>query len=283
MYKRSGYLNDKNEAIVFTDRALGVCSCGHYRMDAADSFMTTRPDGRPDWQLIFAPDGGIRALIDKKEIALDPFSFVLFEPGTEQIYYLPPGERSQMYFVHFSGVGVKNILEELGLYKKKLIENIDDPACSTVFEKIITELQRKAPFFFELSEALLRELLCRISRKLSQNAAPVKTEQVSEAVIYINDHYSEPSCITNFTRRVSVSRSHFCRIFRAQTGQTPTGYLKNVRMNAAKELLVSTDLFIGEIADRVGYQDALYFSKLFCRSAGVSPSEYRKKIKGTKK
>lgn len=283
LYKRSGYLNDRNETVLFAERTLGVSSCGHYRINSADRFCTSRPGGRADWQLIFAPDGGLRVKIKDRETVLAPFSFVMFEPFAEQFYYLPPGEQSQMYFVHFSGSGVKNMLEELGLYKKTVLNGIDDPACATIFEKIITELQRKAPFFLELNEALLRELMCRISRKLGQNAAPVKTEQVSEALVYLNDHYGEASCIGNFTRRVSVSRSHFCRIFREQTGQTPTRYLLNVRINAAKELLVSTELFIGEIAYQVGFQDPLYFSKLFSRSEGISPSGYRKKIKGTDK
>ena len=287
MYKRSGYLNDRNETVLFTDREIGVTSCGHYRMTSADRFRTSRPGGRADWQLIFAPDGGLRVKLShaagSEDAVLAPLSFVLFEPFAEQLYYLPPGEQSQMYFVHFSGSGVKNILKELGLCEKTVIEGIDDPGCAAIFEKIITELQQKAPFFLELTEALLRELLCRISRKLNQKAFPVRTEQVSQALIYLNDRYGAASCIGDFTREAGVSRSHFCRIFKQQTGQTPTQYLQNVRMNAAKELLVSTDLFIGEIADQVGYQDPLYFSKLFCRSEGTSPSEYRKRIKGTRR
>ncbi|MBO7762712.1 MAG: helix-turn-helix domain-containing protein [Clostridia bacterium] len=70
--------------------------------------------------------------------------------------------------------------------------------------------------------------------------------------------------------------THFIRYFKAQTGDTPQGYLLKLRMERAGELLRTSRLNVSEIAERLGYYDGMYFSKVFKRYHAVSPGEYRR-------
>lgn len=73
------------------------------------------------------------------------------------------------------------------------------------------------------------------------------------------------------------SVSSFFRKFKLYTGMTPLQYLLDIRLANAKKLLESTNYSIGEVASLVGYDNALYFSRLFHKHVGISPKEYRKK------
>lgn len=72
-----------------------------------------------------------------------------------------------------------------------------------------------------------------------------------------------------------LDSAYFSRLFKKRTGMSPKQYLLKIRMERAKELLLTTDHSIKEIAATVGYNDPLYFSKLFYKAEGMAPSKYR--------
>ena len=84
-------------------------------------------------------------------------------------------------------------------------------------------------------------------------------------------------------REVHLSQSHFSTVFAQETGLTFTQYLTALRIGKAKELLEATEMRSSQIAIEVGYNDAHYFSYLFKKNTGLTPSEYRKNIRGEKK
>ena len=76
-----------------------------------------------------------------------------------------------------------------------------------------------------------------------------------------------------------LSPFYISKIFKSEMGESPIHYLIRVRMEKAKALLESgASLSIGEIAEKVGYEDAYHFSKLFKKTYGVSPSKMRKSL-----
>ena len=74
----------------------------------------------------------------------------------------------------------------------------------------------------------------------------------------------------------NVSSNHFSALFSQNMGQTFIEYLTSLRMNKAKELLRCTGMRSSEIAGEIGYKDAHYFSYLFKKTQGMTPSDYRK-------
>ena len=75
-----------------------------------------------------------------------------------------------------------------------------------------------------------------------------------------------------------MSVSWFIRNFKEYTGSTPTQYLLSLRISNAQSLLESTSYQVAEIADIVGYSNPLYFSRLFKKQCGVTPTEFRKQF-----
>ena len=97
------------------------------------------------------------------------------------------------------------------------------------------------------------------------------------AVDFIDSHYMDEEISLNTVANVAnVSSNHFSALFSQNMGQTFIEYLTSLRMNKAKELLRCTGMRSSEIAGEIGYKDAHYFSYLFKKTQGMTPSDYRK-------
>ena len=97
------------------------------------------------------------------------------------------------------------------------------------------------------------------------------------AVTYFNENYNQDISIENYAQTRGMSVSWFIRNFKKYTGMTPMQFIVLLRVNNAQILLEQTNYSIYEIAKIVGYDDQLYFSRLFRKQKGVSPSQYRKR------
>lgn len=101
-------------------------------------------------------------------------------------------------------------------------------------------------------------------------------EIVDEAVKYIEDNYKDEELSLNqLASHVNVSPNHLSTIFSQQTGQTFIKYLTEYRMGKAKEMLKCTSMRSSEISEAVGYKDPHYFSYMFKKTVGMTPTNYR--------
>lgn len=92
---------------------------------------------------------------------------------------------------------------------------------------------------------------------------------------FLLENYHKDINLQEIADRFYLSREYICRRFKQENQETITDYLTNIRMEKARELLQNPRLKIYEIAFQVGYQDEKYFSKVFKKTAGISPNEYR--------
>jgi two-component system response regulator YesN len=93
---------------------------------------------------------------------------------------------------------------------------------------------------------------------------------------YIQEHFAQPISLEDVAQVVHFNPVYVSTVFKKETGLSFTGYLTEIRLEEAKKLLKTTSLNIAEIARQVGYNDVRYFSKLFIKSVGIKPVEYRK-------
>ena len=99
---------------------------------------------------------------------------------------------------------------------------------------------------------------------------------VNKARQYMEANFTNPNLtFQDVVDHVAMSSSHFSTLFSQTTGVTFTKYLINLRMRKARELLFNTSMRSSEIAYAVGYNDPHYFSYLFKKNTGVTPSEFR--------
>jgi two-component system response regulator YesN len=111
------------------------------------------------------------------------------------------------------------------------------------------------------------------------NFAQVK---VREALDYLEFHYADPGLsLGNLCKRLDISMSYFSAVFKKYHDKTFVEELTAIRLNKAMELLRTTDLLSYEIADKIGYRDAHYFSLSFRKYTGMTTTEYRNSQRGS--
>ena len=110
----------------------------------------------------------------------------------------------------------------------------------------------------------------------------IHTGTIQQACTYIDRHYGDANLsLPEVAGQAHLSPSHFCTVFSQQTGQSFKEYLTDVRIQRARELLRTTALKSFEIADQIGYGDPHYFSYVFRKHTGVSPSAFRSGTRST--
>jgi AraC-like DNA-binding protein len=102
---------------------------------------------------------------------------------------------------------------------------------------------------------------------------------VQRAWKYIHEHFREPVRLAEIARVASLSPAYFSSVFHRYAGMTVTTYLQLTRVNAAKDILAKTSERITDIAFDTGFNNLTHFNRVFCKIAGCSPREYRRRNK----
>ncbi|MBR2895893.1 MAG: AraC family transcriptional regulator [Oscillospiraceae bacterium] len=280
MYMNFGYLTDSKVPLKDKSAPLIVASCGTYRLCAGERLPTRRPRGRLDYQLLYVASGKTHFMIRGKDCEVTAGHMVLYLPQQEQDYVYYGEDKPEVYWVHFTGSDVKNILRS---YHLPMEENIFgcgvSPTYVHLFQEMIRELQTKKVGFQELLTMYLRQIFLLVQRSRLEERSTVSTymqEEMEEARRYFDEHYNEDIRVEEFAMSRSMSVSWFLRNFKRVTGMSPMHYILTKRINNAVNLLETTDYNIAEISAIVGYENSMYFSRLFKKQNGVSPTEYRK-------
>lgn len=125
--------------------------------------------------------------------------------------------------------------------------------------------------------AYAKKIISQAIALRDQNSGNKNRSILKTAVDFIDSHYMEEDMSLNkAAKAANVSANHFSALFSQNMGQTFIEYLTNLRMNKAKEYLRCTSMRSSEIAGEIGYKDAHYFSYLFKKTQGMTPSDYRK-------
>jgi AraC-like DNA-binding protein len=149
------------------------------------------------------------------------------------------------------------------------------------FKKIMLELQLKEPLYRETADAAILELLALMGR--DRLAAANKSKRFVDSSIrgimeQMHTEYGKHWSIDEMARQCSLSPNRFMHKFKAQTGLSAMDYIITIRMDKAKDLLANSSLSIKEISNLIGYENPLYFSRLFSKVEGLSPRDYRRKV-----
>lgn len=281
MYTNLAYLN--NSLIDFMDKKkpLIVGSCGTYHLFTRPRLPTYRPKGRLDFQILYIASGKAHFYFEDKGIdtVVPAGHMVVYRPKEPQKYEYFGDEQTEVYWVHFTGKDVKHILRSSGISDDMRVINTGTSLEYTrLFKQMILELQRRQPDYQEMLALLLRQLLITIHRQLASDrrSRNVYLDTEMEAAIqYFNDNYNTEINIEAYAASRGMSVSWFIRSFRQYAGTTPMQYIVSIRIANAQILLETTNYNVTEIGRIVGYDNPLYFSRIFKKQKGASPSEYR--------
>ncbi|MCM2678219.1 arabinose operon transcriptional regulator AraC [Echinimonas agarilytica] len=127
----------------------------------------------------------------------------------------------------------------------------------------------------ELAMSMLEQLLLRCTELDPTNEQRLLDPRILEACHYISQNLKEPLKTEDIAAHVCLSVSRLTHLFTEQVGMSLSRWREDQRISLAKQLLQTTGMPIYNVARMVGYDDQLYFSKVFRRRTGVSPTQYR--------
>ena len=280
LYVNSGYLF--NSRVPFREKKLPlrILSAGTYKLYSVPKLPTLRPRGRVDWQIIYIAAGKGHFILDGKEVIVPAGSMVLFQPKQVQDYFYYGKDKTQVWFVHFTGREVRNILRHYEIPTDGYILHTGiSREYEDLFRRMRDELVRCSWGYEEMLTYLFRELLMTMHRRMTENAPRVSgfiQDEIDRARLFFDEHYNEEISIKQYAVSRNMSTSWFNRSFRSAVGTSPMQYILDVRIRNAQTLLETTDYSVTSIAALVGYENPMYFSRLFRKAKGLSPSKYRK-------
>lgn len=282
MYINSGYLNNSRIAFIDKSRPLIVGSCGTYRLSSKYKMPTWWHNGRIDWQLLYVASGKAHFYIKGQEIIVTAGNMVLYQPKQEMHYKYFGKDKPEVYWVHFTGGQARSILKR---HEVPLENNVfyagNSPTYAFLFKEMITELQTCRVGYESLLSMYLEQIFVLIQRSRLDKTPVVSShlqEEMGIARRYFQEHYNEDINIEEYALSRNMSVSYFLKKFKEVTTKSPMQYILAIRINNAVSLLESTDYNVTEISTIIGYDNPLYFSRIFKKQKGVSPSDYRKQL-----
>ncbi|MFV8818097.1 helix-turn-helix domain-containing protein [Haliea sp. E17] len=209
---------------------------------------------------------------------LGPGQIALLPQGLTHRYEADPAEPWTLFWVHFQGASTRVFLQHTGYRDGSPVVNAGvSPALIGSFSSLL-EVRRTgySTRAFIHAANQLRYLLTQIAQEVSahqvQQHGGLPLEQVQA---YMLEHLDQPVTLDDLAAVANMSKYHFSNRYKQLTGYSPIKHFLHMKMEQACHLLDVTELGVGEIARQLGYEDPLYFSRLFSKTIGSSPRGYR--------
>lgn len=276
-----GYYDWESNEKSVSDQNFFVHCSGRYRLVHKERFATERPSGSNNYQLLYIADGKARFLIHDKLHILEKGHCVLYRPIDAQYYYYFLEDHPDIYWVHFSCKEDNLFFEKTGWGSGNIYYVGMHNAYVQLFDAMILELQLKQPYFEEQLQFLIQELMLKMGRNQIRERTIFESynREVEDAIRMFHLEPERDFTIKEFARERGLNYYRFIDNFTHYAGVSPRQYIINLRMMIAKDLLLNSSFQIAEVARLIGYGNALYFSRLFKKNIGVSPTEYRQQIR----
>ncbi|MGC3992478.1 MAG: AraC family ligand binding domain-containing protein [Chthoniobacteraceae bacterium] len=229
--------------------------------------------------LIYCTQGEGWCEINGRRSPVKPGDLVVIPPQLAHAYGAHEQKPWSIYWFHVQGRQLAAFLAELGSSTERPILPVGEtPQIPALFEELLALLEPGyAPEnLLGASHTLahLMVVLIRQQRKAGYDQ-PGTRQRIAEAMDYMRQHLDQPLSLDHLTAMTHLSRSRLAELFKQQAGYSPIDYFIRQRMQRACQLLDLTKMSIKAIASALGYEDPLYFSRVFRKVNQMSPGKYR--------
>lgn len=264
-YKHSYYHNTKEPL------GLSVYSAGSQQCVTG---QTWGPAVRDHYLLHYVSAGRGFYTCGGREYRLNAGDAFVIYPGELVSYHPDDREPWEYHWVGFVGAQAKELLRLCGFSKERPVRPLGS---GTVAEDLRRIYAANGPSASAEAEMVGR-LWLFFAHRIRENPLPApeaEPDYLAQALRFIRGNYAEEFTVAQLAEHVGVSRSQLYRAFEAQFDQSPQEFIQQYRIREAASLLTSTKLSVEEVAASTGFRDPLYFSRVFRRVKGQSPSAYR--------
>jgi len=183
-----------------------------------------------------------------------------------------------LYWAHFAGSLANTLMRHLGSPEQIVIHPRVQPTLLAEFAQLMAvERTGYSIGAYLAASARLRQLLLACADWVERQTRTSSREfDVERIQAYMRAQVASTLTLTDLADIAGISRSHFAQRYRELTGYPPLRHFTHMRMEAACRLLDSTQQSVKQVAAELGYEDPLYFSRVFRRVVGVAPKDYRK-------
>ena len=162
-----------------------------------------------------------------------------------------------------------------------IVSGYDDFSyCQQALRLQITDYILKPVNYEEFGSCIDNLKISLYEQKIASDSNPENQEErvITGITRYIQEHLAEDVSLTVLAEKFHLNSQYISQLFKNEIGVGFLAYQTNVRMEKAKKLLISTSLSIAEVSDRVGYGDYRVFTKVFKKTEGITPSQYRREF-----
>ena len=160
-----------------------------------------------------------------------------------------------------------------------IVSGYDDFSyCQQALRMQITDYILKPVNYEEFGTCIDNLKISLFERQIAATEAPGKQEErvITGITRYLQEHLSQEVSLSVLAERFHLNPQYISQLFKNEIGVGFLAYLTNIRMERAKHLLLSTSLSVAEVAEQSGYGDYRVFTKVFKKSEGITPSQYRR-------
>lgn len=282
MYINVAYVDEENPNLEDLSVPLRINNCGYYRVHTTPVIETPHPEGRNDYQLLYiaAGKGEFYFKGSKEPTIVTKGNMILFRPGEPQVYYYYAVDKTEVYWVHFTGWKVEEYLERYELpHDENVFYTGVSPDYPWIYNQMIRELQLQRVNHEDMISLYMHHIFITINRYIKERRE-TKNDTINDierAAHYFKDNYNKQISIEQYAAEHLMSVNWFIHSFKSVMKMSPMQYIISLRIAMAKGYLENSAKNIAEISNQVGYENALYFSRLFRKYTGMTPTEYRKK------
>ena len=256
--------------IAVDDKPICVMAFGRNVHEYNGRILTNRPNGRKDYLISFVERGTVYET--KKRIPIKHNSVVIYKPSEPQYRTFFDQNPVTTYWIHFSGNKIEELFDKYDLDGGIIEFEEEFPFFVDIINRMYTA--KNNPFWQDICDALLLELFIHIGGAKKQVPSKFGFQRLIQ---YMNETCTQNLPIKAYADFIGFSEVYFVRFFKKARKMTPHNYLIRLCLDKACNLLLHTNLPINQIAEKVGYKTARYFSKAFFDRYGMTPTEYRNK------
>lgn len=268
--------NYKNSYKV-TEKELVSLSVYNVGFQKCDPLYQWGPGIRDHYLIHYVISGKGYYKIKNTRFALSAGDSFLVYPNTEVLYFADESDPWEYAWVGFTGSDASMILKATDFSTERpVIEHT--PLGGSIHRQLLHIYDARGNEFehaVEMTGRLYTMLALFMHGATTNTAQNSANSYVQKGIEYISSNYSYHITVEDIAAYVGLSRSQLFRSFESVLGQSPKEYLTDFRMKQACYLLEHSDLSVTAIANSIGFDNGLYFSKTFHKMKEMSPSEFR--------